>query len=121
MHDTLIEAGTLIESIERDDWLVVDCRFNLMAPDEGREFYLEAHIAGAVFADLDKVLSHPPTTDVGRHPLPSPAIINERFSTLGINPAMQVIAYDAGPGVMASRLWWMLRYMGHERVAVLNG
>ena len=121
MYTTLIDSTTLNSQLDNPQWLAVDCRFNLTAPSEGYNAYLESHISGAVFADLDKVLSHPPATDHGRHPLPAPEVIEARFSRLGINPGTQVVAYDAGPGVIASRLWWMLHYMGHRAVAVLDG
>jgi thiosulfate/3-mercaptopyruvate sulfurtransferase len=87
----------------------------------GRNAYHTAHIPGAVYAHLDEVLSNPPTTDNGRHPLPAPEIMAARFSRLGIDDGTQVVAYDDKNGMVASRLWWMLRYMGHTAVAVLDG
>ena len=121
MYQTIIDPHSLSEHLENPNWLVVDCRFNLMAHEQGRAEYEDSHISGAVYADLETFLSNPPSTDQGRHPLPAPELIAERFTQLGVTTHTQVVAYDAGPGVMASRLWWMLRYMGHERVAVLDG
>jgi thiosulfate/3-mercaptopyruvate sulfurtransferase len=87
----------------------------------GRRAYLESHIPGAVYAHLDDDLSNPPTTDRGRHPLPPPDHLIALFSRLGISANTQVVVYDDARGMVASRLWWMLRYMGHEAVAVLDG
>ncbi len=88
----------------------------------GRAAYEQEHIPGAVYAHLDDDLSGPPLTDSGRHPLPSPDALKALFGRLGItNQKTQVVAYDDAGGMIASRLWWMLRYMGHHQVAVLNG
>lgn len=117
----LIDVDTLARALPRAELVVVDCRFDLMAPAAGRDAWLEAHIPGAVYAHLDHDLSGPPTTDRGRHPLPPPDRLCEVFGALGIGNDSFVVAYDDGGGMIAARLWWMLRYMGHEAVAVLNG
>src|SRR5215207_1184078 len=105
------------------DWLFVDCRYVLGEPAAGRVAYLTEHIAGAVFADLDADLSGPVVPGrTGRHPLPSEAAFEATAGRLGIGPGTQVVAYDAGPGAMAAaRLWWLLRWAGHDAVAVLDG
>jgi len=121
MFTTLIDALSLRENLGDSSWAVVDCRFSLAEPEAGQRAYLEAHIPGAIYAHLDNDLSNPPTTDHGRHPLPPPEILVARFSRMGIGPDTQVVAYDDANGMIASRLWWMLRYMGHTAVAVLDG
>jgi len=118
---TLIGADDLAPRIADPAWVVVDTRFNLMDVGQGRADYLAAHVPGAVYAHLDEDLSSAPVTDRGRHPLPAPEALEATFSRLGIGPGTQVIAYDGAEGATAARLWWMLRYMGHESVAVLDG
>ena len=121
MPDTLVDASTLAERLTDPDWAVVDCRHRLTDPAFGEAAYREAHIAGAVFAHADRVLSSAPVTDRGRHPLPDPETLRARFGTLGIDSDTQVVAYDDAGGTIAGRLWWMLRYMGHHDAAVLDG
>lgn len=122
MHTTLLECQTLYEHLNDPDWVVVDCRFGLADTNAGQQAYLEAHIPGAVYAHLDYDLSGPPVTDAGRHPLPTAQALTSLFSRLGIDGSKQVVAYDAaGGGLAAARLWWMVRYMGHDAVAVLDG
>jgi len=118
---TLIGAEDLAPRLADPAWVVVDTRFNLMDVGQGRADYLAAHVPGAVYAHLDDDLSSEPVTDHGRHPLPAPAALERVFSRLGIGPGTQVVAYDGAEGATAARLWWMLRYMGHESVAVLDG
>ncbi len=118
---TLVDATTLQSRLNSEDLVVVDCRFDLSDPQAGRRAYLEGHIPGAVYADLDHDLSGPPLTDRGRHPLPSPARMRQVFGQLGIDGSKQVVAYDDRANMMAARLWWMLNYMGHTAVAVLDG
>lgn len=121
MYTTLVDAATLLARVEDENWVIVDCRFDLADTAAGRRAYEEAHIPGAVYAHLDDDLSGPPVTDKGRHPLPPPAALTKLFGRLGIDHNTQVVAYDGGNGMIAARLWWMLRYMRHEAVAVLNG
>jgi len=120
MYTTLIEATDLLSNLENPDWVIVDCRYDLSEPDQGRRDYLVAHIPGAVFADIDNDLSAHKNGG-GRHPLPSPDALVDLFSRLGIDSRCQVVAYDAMAGGFAARLWWLLRYMGHEAAALLNG
>ena len=117
---TLITTGELAEHAGRD-WAIVDCRYDLYNPSWGREQYLAGHIPGAVYASLSQDLSAPKTGSNGRHPLGCPEDLEFTFSRLGIAPGMQVVAYEQNTGMSASRLWWMLRYMGHDQVAVLDG
>jgi len=121
MFTTLIDPVSLAPHIADPEWIVVDCRFDLTDPAKGEHEYLETHIPGARYAHLDRDLSGARTGANGRHPLPSPDEMRARFGRLGIAPGRQVVAYDSDTGMYAARLWWMLRYMGHEGVAVLDG
>ncbi|VAW35936.1 Thiosulfate sulfurtransferase, rhodanese [hydrothermal vent metagenome] len=121
MYKTLIDVQTLAENLDDPNWVIVDCRFSLADTAVGYQNYQTAHIPGAVYAHLDDDLSGPPATDHGRHPLPTPQRLAQLFSQLGIDEMSQVVAYDDVGGMIAARLWWMLRYMGHEAVAVLDG
>lgn len=121
MYTTLIDCQTVASHLNDANWIIVDARFSLGDVDEGRRNYLARHIPGAVYAHLDDDLSGPPITDAGRHPLPTPEALTRLFGRLGISAGKQVVVYDDRNGVIASRLWWMLRYMGHEAVAVLEG
>lgn len=100
---------------------VVDCRFDLADPSAGRRQYLAGHIPGAVYADLDVDLAAPADDTTGRHPLPETTTIVDTLSRLGIDTDTDVVVYDAGSGAFAARLWWMLRWLGHDRAAVLDG
>lgn len=121
MFKTLIDPSTLATKLADAAWVVIDCRFDLADPAKGESQYLEGHIPGARYAHLDRHLSGPKTGTNGRHPLPDPDTIARTFSALGISSGQQVIAYDADSGMYAARLWWMLRWMGHDAVAVLDG
>lgn len=122
-YSTLISVEELASHIDDPEWAIVDCRFALEDPALGHRSYLEAHIPGAVYAHLDDDLCSPIVEGVtGRHPLPTTETIAEQFGEWGINDSVQVVAYDdAGGAMAASRLWWMLQWMGHEAAAVLNG
>jgi thiosulfate/3-mercaptopyruvate sulfurtransferase len=120
-HTTIIDAKTLHEHLGEPTWAIVDCRFRLDDPGAGRALYLEAHIPGAVYADLNRDLSAPPSPDEGRHPLPDLDEFRAKLGGWGIGEGVQVVCYDDQGGAIAARLWWMLRYLGHEAVAVLDG
>ncbi|MBE0409528.1 MAG: sulfurtransferase [Anaerolineales bacterium] len=123
IYKTLISAQDLIEHLNDPDWVIVDCRFSLEDSDHGRKAYLEAHIPGAVYAHLNDQLSGeivPGRT--GRHPLPEISSFVSNLNNWGIDDSVQVITYDdAGGALAAARLWWMLRWLGHNKVAVLDG
>ncbi len=121
VYTTLISSETLYEHLNEPNWVIVDCRFRLDDPDAGRALYLEAHIPGAVYADLNRDLSGPPREGEGRHPLPDLDLFRGTLGQWGIEEGVQVICYDDSGGAIAARLWWMLRYLGHEEVAVLDG
>ncbi|GIV77249.1 sulfurtransferase [Litorilinea aerophila] len=121
-YTTLISTEELARHIGDPDWAIVDCRFSLQDTEQGRRHYLAAHIPGAVYAHLDEDLSGPIIPgQTGRHPLPAQATFVETLSRWGIDEGVQVVAYDDAGGMVASRLWWMLRWLGHEAVAVLDG
>jgi thiosulfate/3-mercaptopyruvate sulfurtransferase len=101
--------------------VVVDCRFSLLEPALGQQQYQAGHIPGADYLDLNRDLSSPVRPHGGRHPLPAIAPLVDRLGQMGITPATQVVAYDASRFAFAARLWWLLRYLGHDRVAVLDG
>lgn len=119
--NTLIPVKALAEHRIRPDWVIVDCRFDLTDVEAGRRAYGTAHIPGACYAHLDEDLSGPITEHSGRHPLPNPAAFIRWLEQQGVSNASQVVVYDAGPGAIAARLWWLLRWLGHEAVAVLDG
>ncbi len=103
------------------EWRIFDCRHDLANPALGEQQYQEAHIPGASFAHLDRDLSGATTGKNGRHPLPEAKSFIAWLGRQGLKPTDTVACYDGGPGTMASRLWWMLRWVGHEQVAVLDG
>ncbi|MGH3019631.1 MAG: sulfurtransferase [Gaiellaceae bacterium] len=99
----------------------VDCRWELGNPARGRELYLEGHVPGASFLDVERELSAPPSTPGGRHPLPAADDFARAAGAAGIGPGVFVVAYDQGMNGGAARLWWLLRHFGHDDVAVLAG
>jgi thiosulfate/3-mercaptopyruvate sulfurtransferase len=103
------------------DIAIVDCRFALGDPDLGRQQYESAHIPGAYYLDLNRDLSSPGGVHGGRHPLPDDRVLAAKLAAMGISPQTLVIAYDDSRFGFAARLWWLLRYYGHERVALLDG
>jgi thiosulfate/3-mercaptopyruvate sulfurtransferase len=121
VFSNLIEAEELARHLPDPDWAIVDCRFYLADPSKGETEYESEHLPGAVYAHLDRDLAGPRTGKNGRHPLPSLEVMTERFSRFGIDGKVQVVAYDTSQGQMAARLWWMLRYLGHDAAAVLDG
>ena len=118
---TLISVDSLQKLLGEPRLAVVDCRFDLMNPGAGRQAYLEAHIPGARYADLNQDLSAPVGPGTGRHPLPAPDAFAAWLGAAGIGNGTQVVAYDDANGSIAARLWWMLRWVGHAAVAVLDG
>jgi len=103
------------------DIVIVDCRFDLADAGAGRRAYEEAHIPGAVYADLDRDLAAPIGPATGRHPLPDPDILATTFGRLGIGRGTRVVVYDAANGGIAARCWWLLRWLGHAEVRLLDG
>ncbi len=119
--DTLIDAEDLATHLGDGDWCVFDCRFDLADTERGAKAYATAHVPGAHYAHLDHDLSGTVTPANGRHPLPRPERLRTWFGVHGIGPDTQVIAYDDSGGSMAVRLWWLLRWFGHRKVALLDG
>ncbi|WP_420993238.1 sulfurtransferase [Cupriavidus sp. 30B13] len=123
MFTTLISSQDL-RALREDSGrhsVVIDCTFDLANPAAGREAYHANHLPGAFYLHLDNELSGPKTGSNGRHPLPDPDTLTARLRALGVGADSQVIAYDAQGGMFAARLWWLLRWLGHEAVAVLDG
>ncbi|HEY3784584.1 MAG TPA: sulfurtransferase [Steroidobacteraceae bacterium] len=121
MYTTLIDPAELAAQCANPDWAIIDCRFDLARPQWGAQAYAAAHIPGAIYAHLDQDLSGRITPHSGRHPLPEITILAETLGGWGIDSRVQVTAYDQGNGAYAARLWWLLRWLGHPGVAVLNG
>jgi thiosulfate/3-mercaptopyruvate sulfurtransferase len=118
---TTIVSTDILASHLDGEWAVVDCRFDLQNEQWGHEQYVNAHIPGAVYASLNHDMAGPRTGSNGRHPLPSIEALSATLGRLGIARGAQVVAYDQDSGMCASRLWWLLRYAGHDAVAVLDG
>jgi thiosulfate/3-mercaptopyruvate sulfurtransferase len=121
MPTTLIEPAALAAHLAAPDWAIVDCRFDLARPEWGALAWAAGHIPNALYAHLDRDLSGPRTALTGRHPLPAIAALAATFGRWGIDKEVQVVAYDQGAGTYAARLWWLLRWLGHQQVAVLDG
>jgi thiosulfate/3-mercaptopyruvate sulfurtransferase len=121
-YNTIISAQDVHRNIENPKFTIMDCRYYLPEPEMGHKEYLEGHIPGAIYINLDKDLSGDIIPGVtGRHPLPSSQVFTERLSNWGIDSSTQVVAYDNRGGAIAARLWWMLRWLGHEKAAVMDG
>jgi len=120
-YQTLISAADLARLAEQGGVLVCDCRFELGDPHAGHRAYLEGHVPGAIYVDLERDLSGKPNGANGRHPLPDRLAFAARMAELGVGRDMLVVSYDASGGYYASRLWWMMRWLGHGQAAVLDG
>jgi thiosulfate/3-mercaptopyruvate sulfurtransferase len=118
---TLISTNALAARLGDPAYTIVDCRFRLDDVGWGEREWRAGHIPGAVYAHLDRDLSAPKTGKNGRHPLPDVAVLARTLGRLGISSGRQVVAYDQDNGMFASRLWWLLRWVGHDAVAVLDG
>ncbi|KAF0818725.1 MULTISPECIES: sulfurtransferase [unclassified Cytobacillus] len=117
----LAEKEWVLSKMDDPKIRIADCRFKLGSPDVGRSLYEHNHIPNAVYFDLEKDLSGTVREHGGRHPLPDPAQLKNVLEQAGISRDTTVIAYDGGEGAFAARFWWLLRYLGHENVFVLNG
>ena len=118
---TLVTADELAAQLHSGEIVVVDCRFDLRDPGAGERAYQAGHLPGAVYAHLDRDLSDPSRPGRGRHPLPEADAFCATLERWGVTPRHQVVAYDATDSAHAARLWWMMRLLGHERTAVLDG
>ena len=119
--DTLIGTADLAARLSDPSLVIVDVRHDLRDAQAGEAAYAKSHLPGARFAHIDRDLSGKTTGRNGRHPLPTPEAAAEVLGRLGIDGTRQVVAYDQGDGMYASRLWWMLRWLGHDKAAVLDG
>ncbi len=117
----IVSADWLQQHLDDPQVIIVDCRFSLMKPELGHQQYETGHIPGAYYLDLNRDLSSPVGEHGGRHPLPNVKDLAAKLSEMGITELTQVIVYDDSRFAFAARLWWLLRYLGHDRVAVLNG
>ncbi|QBQ53637.1 sulfurtransferase [Nitrosococcus wardiae] len=121
LYRTIMSSTELAKALGDFNWVIFDCRFNLMDPSAGRHAYQQSHIPGAYYVHLEEDLSGPVTPYTGRHPLPDPEHLAEKLGRWGVDSTTQVVAYDDASGAFAGRLWWLLRWLGHEAVAVLDG
>ena len=120
-QDILVAAEQLAAAAAEPRLRILDCRFNLLEPDAGRVAYRAAHIPGAVYVDLNLDLAGPVRVDSGRHPLPTTQAAAATFSRLGVSNDSKVVVYDDQGGAIAARAWWMLRWLGHKDVRLLDG
>lgn len=118
----LIDSDELQAKLNDAGLVILDCRFNLLQPDWGRQVFLQGHIPGAVYMDLALDLSGPVMPGVtGRHPLPHPEVLLASLRAAGVHADTEVVAYDQGNGMFAARAWWLLTWLGHRRTALLDG
>lgn len=120
VYRTLVDTGTLADHLGTG-WRVFDCRFVLSDPGAGECSYRQGHIPEAHYLHLDRDLAGPVTPQTGRHPLPAPTVLAAKLASAGVNATTQVVVYDDTVGTYAARLWWLLRWLGHSKVAVLDG
>ena len=118
---TLVDVATLRAHLADPAWVIVDVRHQLADTGYGERVYAEAHIPGAVFLHCDRDLSGATSGTNGRHPLPAAEKLAKRLGEIGVGPQIQVVVYDDAQGMIAGRLWWLLRWLGHDQVAVLDG
>lgn len=121
MNDLLIDPKRLLTLIEADQCVVFDVRHDLLDHEAGRRAYDQGHVPGAFFLDHERDLCGPKTGKNGRHPLPELNDFSALIRSFGVLPGTPVVVYDGGNSTFAAHLWWMLRWMGHEPVAVLDG
>ena len=121
MYTTLIETQELAELLPSADCVVLDCRFDLSDPLAGEAAWRRGHLPLAHYVHLDRDMASAPGETSGRHPLPEIDIFGDFLGSVGVTPGVQVVAYDEGAGAIAARMWWLLRWVGHRPVAVLNG
>lgn len=118
---TLISCEDLAAHVNDAQWRVFDCRHQLSDVDYGEKAYAEGHVPEAFFMHLDRDLSGPMSGRNGRHPLPDAELLARKLGAAGVSRQTQVVVYDDAGGMVAGRLWWLLRWLGHERVALLDG
>lgn len=121
MFSTVVSTEQLAQQVNDPAWIVIDCRFTLTNTEAGRAAYARGHLPGARYAHLDQDLAGPKNGSNGRHPLPDAQAFAQKLGAWGIDAKTQVVVYDDSFGAIAVRLWWMLRWMGHDAVALLDG
>ncbi len=117
----ILSAQELSAHLADPSWAVVDCRFDLMQPDWGRQDFEKAHIPGSLYADLNRDLAAPHTAHTGRHPLPNILLFRQFLAAQGLSPEKTIVMVDTAFGAFASRLWWMLHQIGYTNIAILDG
>ena len=120
-YKTIISAEDLIKNIDNKEFIIFDCRCDINNTSYGIDQYTEGHIPNAIFVDIDTDLADKKTSTSGRHPLPDSSILVEKLCNWGMSNTKQVIIYDDAGGAFASRMWWILKWLGHEKIALLNG
>ena len=120
-YSTLVSCAQLASHLDNANWRVFDCRHQLSDVDYGARVYAEGHLPGAFFLHLDRDLSSPMNGRNGRHPWPDAQRLADTLGAAGVTPTTQVVVYDDAGGMVAARLWYLLRWLGHERVALLDG
>lgn len=118
---TLLSGEVLAGHLNDPDWRIFDCRHQLSDVEFGAQAYADGHLPGAIFLHLDRDLSAPMNGRNGRHPLPDTQLLASKLGAAGVSRQTQVVAYDDDGGMIAARLWWLLRWLGHDRVALLDG
>jgi thiosulfate/3-mercaptopyruvate sulfurtransferase len=118
---TIISVEDLNKNLNNQDWYIFDCRFLLKDPEGGLKKFNQGHIPGAQYADMDKDLASPMTATSGRHPLPNPDALINKLAMWGVGNSSQIICYDDMSGAFAARMWWLLKWLGHNNIAVLDG
>ncbi|MNW48994.1 3-mercaptopyruvate sulfurtransferase [compost metagenome] len=118
--DSIVSKQWLLARMYEPDLIIVDCRFQLGSPKAGQDAFKASHIPGAIYLDLEEDLSAPIGEHGGRHPLPDPQTLSQRLGQVGISNSSHIIAYDDQGGMYASRLWWLLRWLGHDNVYVMD-
>jgi len=118
---TIVSTNQLAQHLDDPDWIIFDCRFTLTKQEAGSQAYHTSHIPGARYAHLDHDLSGPVTEKSGRHPLPDVQQLCEKLSRWGVGSSKQVVVYDDSFGAMAVKMWWLLRWLGHNNVSLLDG
>ena len=121
VYTTLVSTDILATRLDDPDWIIFDCRFTLTDTSAGQRAYDKMHIPGARYVHLDNDLASAVTETSGRHPLPDPELLAHKLGNWGVDSRKQVVVYDDTFGAMASRLWWLLRWLGHDNVALLDG
>lgn len=121
MFSTIVSTEALAQHLTDPNWVVIDCRFTLTETEAGRAAYAQGHLPGARYAHLDEDLSGSKSGRNGRHPLPEVQAFAQKLGAWGVDNRTQVVVYDDSFGAMAVRLWWMLRWLGHDAVALLDG